>query len=197
MGPVTCDVTVSSDGFCAGPHQSMQFPLGEGAEELHRWQFERTEENAEEIAAITEAAAFIMGSHMFGPPPGHHATDWTGWWGDNPPYHAPVFVLSTHPRPLIRLDGGTSFQFVTEGIHEALSEAQEAAGEQPVAIAGGANTIVQFLNAGLIDELRLHIAPIKLGRGEAITVENIETHMDRYSRRETTLATHVHYRRRR
>lgn len=197
MGLVTCDVTVSSDGFCAGPNQCLETPLGEGGEKLHRWQLERTEENTAEIAAITEASAFIMGLNMFGPPEQALESDWNGWWGDNPPYHAPVFVLSHHPRPTLRLDGGTSFQFVTRGIHEALSEAKEAAGEGQVAIAGGANTIVQFLNEGLIDELRLHIAPIQLGKGEAITVETIESHMDRYSRRETSLATHVYYRRRR
>ncbi len=197
MGLVTCDVTVSSDGFCAGPNQSMTTPLGEGGEKLHRWQFENTEENSDEIAAITEASAFIMGMNMFTPPEHASSADWSGWWGENPPYHAPVFVLSHHPRSTIRLVGGTSFQFVTQGIHEALSEAREAAGDNPVAIAGGASTIVQFLSEGLIDELRLHIAPIHLGQGEAITVEKIESHMDRYSRRETSLATHVYYRKRR
>ena len=197
MGPVVCDVTVSLDGFCAGPHQSMDNPLGEGAEALHRWQFERLDENQAEISAITEASAFIMGSKMFGPPAGEDDADWIGWWGETPPYHAPVFVLSHHPKPMLCLEGGTSVQFVPDGIEEALAEAQEAAGENPVAIAGGANTIVQFLRAGVIDELRLHIAPIRLGHGEAISVEDIETHMDRVSRRETTLATHVYYQRRR
>ena len=197
MGPVVCDVTVSLDGFCAGPNQSMEQPLGEGAEALHRWQFENLEENQAEISAITQASAFIMGSKMFGPPAGEDDADWIGWWGENPPYHAPVFVLTNHPKPVLCLEGGTSFQFISEGIEEALAEAREAAGENPVAIAGGASTIVQFLRAGLIDELRLHIAPIRLGRGEAITVEDIETHMDRVSRRETSLVTHVYYRRRR
>lgn len=197
MGSVVCDVTVSLDGFCAGPHQSMDNPLGEGAEALHRWQFERLDENQAEISAITEASAFIMGSKMFGPPAGEEDADWIAWWGETPPYHAPVFVLSHHPKPMLCLEGGTSFQFVPDGIEEALAEAQEAAGENPVAIAGGANTIVQFLRAGLIDELRLHIAPIRLGHGEPISVEDIETHMDRVSRRETTLATHVYYQRRR
>ncbi|MFJ2353159.1 dihydrofolate reductase family protein [Glutamicibacter sp. NPDC087673] len=193
MGSVVCDVTVSLDGFCAGPNQSMDNPLGEGAEALHRWQFERLDENQAEISAITQASAFIMGSKMFGPPAGEENADWIGWWGETPPYHAPVFVLSHHPKPMLCLEGGTSFQFVPDGIEEALAEAQEAAGENPVAIAGGANTIVQFLRAGLIDELRLHIAPIRLGHGEPISVEDIETHMDRVSRRETTLATHVYY----
>lgn len=197
MGSVVCDVTVSLDGFCAGPNQSMDNPLGEGAEALHRWQFERLEENQAEISAITHASAFIMGSKMFGPPAGEENADWIGWWGETPPYHAPVFVLSHHPKPMLCLEGGTSFQFVPDGIEEALAEAQEAAGENPVAIAGGANTIVQFLRVGLIDELRLHIAPIRLGHGEPISVEDIETHMDRVSRRETTLATHVYYQRRR
>lgn len=175
----------------------MENPLGEGAEALHRWQLENTEENQAEIAAITNASAFIMGRKMFGPPAGQDDSDWVGWWGEDPPYHAPVYVLSHHPKTMIRLDGGTSFQFVPEGIEEALSEAREEAGDHEVAIAGGAETIVQFLRAGLIDELRLHIAPIRLGRGEQITVEDIETHMDRVSRRETALATHVYYRRRR
>lgn len=197
MGPVHCDVTVSLDGFCAGARQSMQHPLGDGGEDLHRWQFEQTKENETEIAAITDASAFIMGQNMFGPPSGNEQADWIGWWGDNPPYHAPVFVLTHHHKPTLCLEGGTSFQFITQGIEEALCQAQDAAGERPVAIAGGAQTIVQFLRAGLIDELRLHIAPIRLGQGEAITVEDIEMHMDRTNHRETTLATHVYYQRRR
>ncbi|WP_334123370.1 dihydrofolate reductase family protein [Glutamicibacter sp.] len=197
MGDVVCDVTVSLDGFCAGVNQSMQNPLGEGGESLHRWQFEQTDQNADEIAAITQASAFIMGRNMFGPPAGDINVDWDGWWGDNPPYHAPVFVLTHHHQPTLCLEGGTSFQFITRGIHEALEEAREAAGEQHVAIAGGAQTITQFLQAGLIDELRLHIAPIQLGHGEAITTEDIGLHMDRVSRRETPLVTHVTYQRRR
>ena len=160
---------MSLDGFVAGPNQSVEDPLGEGAEVLHRWMFERREENLAEVEAIVDAGAFIMGRNMFGPVRGEWDDfEWRGWWGEDPPYHAPVFVLTHHPRPPAEMEGGTTFHFVTEGIDSALTSAKEAAGDRSVAIAGGAETVRQYLNAGAIDELRLHIAPVLLGSGERL-----------------------------
>lgn len=165
MGEVTCDVTMSLDGYVAGPEQSLENPLGVGGERMHRWMFEQRDRNAAAVEKITQAGAYIMGRHMFGPDRGEWDLDWTGWWGEEPPYHAPVFVLSHHPREPVTMKGGTTFHFVTDGIAAALVRAREAAGERNVAIAGGAQTIDQYLAAGLIDELRLHVAPLILGGG--------------------------------
>ncbi|MFD0903154.1 dihydrofolate reductase family protein [Actinomadura sediminis] len=165
MGEVTCDVTMSLDGYVAGPHQSLENPLGVGGERMHRWMFEQREQNAAAIERITAAGAYIMGRNMFGPDRGDWDLDWTGWWGEEPPYHAPVFVLSHHPREPLPMKGGTTFHFVTEGIEAALARAREAAGGRDVAVAGGAETIGRYLAAGLIDELRLHVAPVLLGGG--------------------------------
>ena len=133
---VTCDISVSADGFAAGPNQSLQHPLGEGGERLHRWMRERPDENAAEIAAMLQAGAYIMGRNMFGPGRGEWDEEWTGWWGEDPPYHAPVFVLTHHPRAPLTMPGGTTFTFVTDGIESALAQARAAAGERPVAVAG-------------------------------------------------------------
>ncbi|PNI07165.1 5-amino-6-(5-phosphoribosylamino)uracil reductase [Arthrobacter sp. AFG7.2] len=169
MNSVTCDITVSLDGFVAGPNQSRSAPLGEGGEDLHRWMFEEPEANATAIEGILSSRAYIMGRNMFaGPGPGTWAEDWHGWWGVDPPYHAPVFVLTHHPRPPLQMEGGTTFTFVSDGIRSALDQAREAAGGEDVAIAGGAETARQYLAAGLIDELRLHIAPVLLGSGERL-----------------------------
>ena len=163
MSIVTCDLSVSVDGYVAGPHQSVENPVGEGGMALHQWHFGA--EGAD--AAIVEewqtgVGAYIMGRHMFGPDRGEWDLDWTGWWGDEPPYGVPVFVLGHRPRPSIQV-GLTTFLFVTEGIGAALVEARAAAGEQKVAVAGGASTANQYLAAGLVDQLHLHIAPIVLG----------------------------------
>ncbi|MEU4233008.1 dihydrofolate reductase family protein [Nonomuraea sp. NPDC026600] len=169
MSKVTCDIAMSVDGFVAGPNQSLANPLGEGAEEcLHRWMFDEPEAHAAVIEGITAAGAFIMGRNMFGPGRDAWDLDWSGWWGDEPPYHAPVFVLTHHPREPLPMKGGTTFTFVTEGIEAALAQARETAGDRDVAIAGGASTVNQYLAAGLIDELRLHVAPVILGRGERL-----------------------------
>ena len=130
--------------------------------------FEEPEEHAAERAAITSAGAYIMGRNMFGPDRGEWDLDWTGWWGDDPPYHAPVFVLTHYEREPVEMQGGTTFHFVTGGPEEALRLATEAAGDGTISIAGGASTINQYLRAGYIDELRLHVAPIVLGSGEAL-----------------------------
>ncbi|MFF3442410.1 dihydrofolate reductase family protein [Streptosporangium sp. NPDC002721] len=169
MSKVTCDMAMSLDGFVAGPNQSLENPLGEGAKEcLHRWMFEEPERHTAVLEGITAAGAFIMGRNMFGPGRGAWDLDWSGWWGEEPPYHAPVFVLTRHPREPLTMKGGTTFFFVTDGIEAAMARAREAAGDSDVAVAGGAETVNQYLAAGLIDELRLHIAPVILGGGERL-----------------------------
>ena len=196
MSKVTCDMTMSVDGFAAGPNQTADKPFGDGnVDALHRWMFEQPDQNAAELEAITSAKAYVMGRNMFGPIRGEWDEAWTGWWGDDPPYHAPVFVLTHHPREQVPMQGGTTFTFVTDGIEAALARAREAAGDGDVAIAGGAHTVNQYLAAGLVDELRLHVAPVVLGRGErlldgagALALEPIGEVSG------TDLVTHLHYR---
>ena len=195
MNKVTCDLTVSLDGFLAGPDQSLSEPLGKGGESLHRWMFEEPEANAEAIQGILSAGAYIMGRNMFaGPGPIAWAADWRGWWGEEPPYHAPVFVLTHEPRPPLEMGGGTTFHFVADGVVSALAQARAAAGERDVAVAGGADTARQFLSAGLIDELRLHISPLILGGGTRLLdgVGNLTLEPTEVSG--TGLVTHVRYR---
>ncbi|WP_144670108.1 dihydrofolate reductase family protein [Arthrobacter sp. U41] len=193
MSRVTSDLTISLDGFVAGPNQSLAEPLGEGGERLHRWMFEEPGPNAAALEGILEAGAYIMGRNMFAGP-GVWEEEWRGWWGEEPPYHAPVFVLTHHPREPLAMQGGTTFNFVTEGIESAMAQAQTAAGNKDVAIAGGAQTVRQYLWAGLIDELRLHIAPIVLGAGERLLdgVANLQLEPTEVSG--TGLVTHVRYR---
>jgi dihydrofolate reductase len=194
MTKVTCDVTISLDGFVAGPNQSPANPLGERGERLHRWMFEERDANAAAIDAVTSAGAYIMGRNMFGPGRGAWDEEWKGWWGDDPPYHAPVFVLTHHPRAPLPMQGGTTFHFVTDGIESALALAREAAGDADVAIAGGAATINQFLSAGLIDELRLHVAPMLLGAGERLFDGVGDLDLERVDMSGTELVTHLTYR---
>jgi dihydrofolate reductase len=180
MSKVRVHISVSLDGYVAGPNQSMENPLGEGGERLHDWVvrlkawrqasgMEGGEEDASTPVVLEEYAnvgAEIMGRGKFGPPTRGPWEDdgWQGWWGDVPPFHKPVFVLTNHPRaPLTLAD--TTFTFVTDGIHSAMAQAREAAGEKDVFIGGGANVINQYLAAGLVDELELHVAPIILGGG--------------------------------
>jgi len=190
---VTCGISISVDGFAAGPRQSLDHPIGEGGDRLHRWMFEQPEANAAELAALTSAGAYIMGRNMFGPGRGAWDEDWRGWWGEEPPYHAPVFVLSHHPRDPLTMQGGTTFTFVTEGIEAALARARTAAGTGTVAIAGGASTVNQYLAAGLIDELWLHIAPATLGTGERL-FDGVDLTLEPIAARHTDLVTHVRYR---
>jgi dihydrofolate reductase len=195
MTKVTCDMSMSVDGFVAGPHQSPDKPFGEGVDDrLHRWMFEQPEANAAEMDAITEAGAYVMGRNMFGPGRGDWDLDWKGWWGDDPPYHAPVFVLTHHPREPVTMQGGTTFTFVTDGIESALAQAREAAGDGDVAIAGGAATINQYLAAGAIDVLRLHVAPVVLGAGERLLdgVGNFD--LEPLGVTSNELVTHLSYR---
>ena len=165
MPEVTCDVTVSLDGYAAGPGQRREDPLGRGGESLHRWMFEQPDRNRAWLDGILGAGAYIMGRNMFGPDRGEWDLGWRGWWGPEPPYRAPVFVLGHREREPVAMEGGTTYHFVTGGIAAALEQARAAAGDRRVAIAGGAQTIAQYLRAGLIDELRLHVAPILLGGG--------------------------------
>lgn len=195
MSHVTCDLTVSLDGYVAGPNQRLEEPLGDGAELLHRWMFEEPEANAPEIEAILAAGAFIMGRNMFaGPGPAVWDKEWRGWWGDEPPYHAPVFVLTHHRREPLEMEGGTTFYFVTDGIESALAQAREAAADKDVAISGGAQTARQYLSAGLMDELRLHISPMILGGGERLLDQVGNLTLEQTGVRGTGLVTHVRYR---
>jgi dihydrofolate reductase len=195
MTKVTCDMAVSVDGFTAGPDQSADKPLGDGpVERLHQWMFEQPEANAAELEAIVAASAFIMGRNMFGPGRGEWDESWKGWWGEEPPYHAPVFVLTHHPREPVEMQGGTTFTFVTDGIESALAQAREAAGSGDVAIAGGASTVNQYLAAGAIDELRLHVVPVVLGVGDRLFEGVGPLSLERVGVNATDLVTHLTYR---
>ena len=171
MSSVTCNVAVSLDGFAAGPNQSVDNPLGEGGDRLGEWMFAADRPDADADAAdeiLRGVGAHIMGRKMFGGGDGPWDETWRGWWGEDPPYHAPVFVLTHHAREPLPMQGGTTFNFVTDGIEAALEQARAVAGDQDVAIAGGASTVQQYLAAGLLDELHLHIVPIVLGAGERL-----------------------------
>lgn len=173
--------TLSIDGFGAGANQSLDNPLGVGGSELHKWfiptrTFQRMHGSGDGTTGIDDdfaargfsnVGAWILGRNMFGPIRGPWPDDgWKGWWGDNPPYHTHVFVLTHHARASIAMEGGTTFHFVTDGIHAALDRAFEAAKGQDVRLGGGVDTIRQYLRAGLIDEMHLAISPVLLGSGE-------------------------------
>jgi dihydrofolate reductase len=175
--------TISLDGYGAGPNQDLNHPLGIGGTELHQWLFPtRTLQQAlfgqdgttgvdDDFAArgFHNVGAWILGRNMFSPHRGPRADmSWKGWWGDSPPYHVPVFILTHRARLSIEMEGGTTFHFVTGGIHEALERAREAAAGKDVRIGGGPDTIRQYLREGLIDELHVAISPVLLGRGEAL-----------------------------
>ncbi|MEA2224303.1 MAG: hypothetical protein QOH83_2679 [Solirubrobacteraceae bacterium] len=179
MTKLTFDITMSLDGFIAGPNQTTEQPLGEGGERLHKWVYglrtwrekmgmeggvtNRDSEILEQSVAAT--GAVIMGRGMFGGGDGPWDESWEGFWGDEPPYHAPVFVLTHHPREALPMKGGTTFTFVTDGIESALEQARAAAGGKNIAVAGGASVAQQYLKAGLLDEFQVHISPILLGDG--------------------------------
>jgi dihydrofolate reductase len=199
---------ISIDGYGAGPNQDLENPLGVGGAALHEWAFAtRTFKEMfgrdggttgvdDDIAArgFTNIGAWIMGRNMFGPIRGAWPDDeWKGWWGEEPPYHVPVFVLSHHPRPSIAMAGGTTFHFITDGIENALKRAKDAANGQDVRLGGGIAIIRQYLRAGLIDEMHLAIAPILLGSGEHLFA-GLDIVALGYRCREhiaTTNATHV------
>lgn len=176
--------TISLDGYGAGPNQDINNPLGVGGTELHPWLFPtRTFQKAlfgkddgttgvdDDFAArgFQNVGAWILGRNMFSPDRGPWVDiGWKGWWGDNPPYHVPVFIVTHHARPPIEMEGGTTFYFITGGIREALARAREAAAGKDVRIGGGPDTIRQYLREGLIDELHIAISPVLLGRGESL-----------------------------
>ena len=195
MSKVTTDMAMSLDGFVAGPNQSKDNPLGEGiGDSLHQWMFDEAEKHAEVIEKITDAGAFIMGRNMFGPDRGEWDLEWNGWWGPEPPYHGPVFVLANRPRASLTMEGGTTFHFVTDGIHAALERARAAAGDRDISVAGGAHTVNQYLAAGLIDELRLHIAPVIVERGERLLAGVGDPKLTPVSVGGSDLVTHLTYR---
>jgi dihydrofolate reductase len=195
MGRVTCDVSVTVDGFVTGTNQRLEEPFGDGpGERLHRWQFEQREANAEQVAAILAAGAYVMGRNMFSPGRGDWDESWTGWWGAEPPYRAPVFVLTHYERAPLVMQGGTTFTFVTGGPAAALELARAAAGGKDVSICGGAATVNQYLAAGAIDELRLHVVPLILGAGERLFDGVVDVELEQVSAVQTELVTHLTYR---
>lgn len=190
MGKVVVDISMSLDGFVAGPNPTLEEPLGEKGEELHEWVV-RTNywrerhgleggEEDEDSEVIREASssvgASVMGRKMFSGGSGPWESDprSMGWWGDEPPFHTPVFVLTHHAREPEEMEGGTTFFFVTDGIEAAIEQARAAAGEGNVAIGGGANAIQQALAAGLVDELQVHVAPVLLGGGTRLFGEGAD-----------------------
>jgi dihydrofolate reductase len=192
---VVCDISTSADGYVAGPGQTAEKPFGDGpVDRLHAWMFDTPDENKAEADRVVLAGAFVMGRNMFGPGRGDWDLSWMGWWGEDPPYHAPVFVLTHHPRDPLTMQGGTTFTFVTDGIESALDQARKAAGDRDVSIAGGAATINQFLAAGLVDELRIHIAPVILGAGERLFDGVPSLQLELLAVRAASLTTHVSYR---
>jgi dihydrofolate reductase len=184
MSKLRCHISISLDGFVAGPNQSEENPLGEGGERLHDWVVplaawrrshgrqggEVNESTRVFEEAVENIGAAVMGRNMFGPIGGGAWGDeqWTGWWGDEPPYHYPVFILTHHPRDAVVMKGGTTFHFVTDGIESALDQAKEAAGGKDVMLWGGGQVAQQYLAAGLLDELELHVVPVVLGGGSRL-----------------------------
>jgi len=204
---VKARIAVSLDGFIAGPNQGTEHPLGEGGERLHDWALETEawrrehgheggEDNldSEVIDEIQQGiGAVIMGRNMFSPGRGEWDPDWKGWWGDEPPFKAPVFILTHHPRETIEMQGGTTFTFVTDGVEATLEQARAAAGDEDILIAGGAKAIQQYLAAGLVDELFLHVVPILLGGGERLLVDVGEIELQQLEVVGTPAVTHIRY----
>jgi dihydrofolate reductase len=208
MNSVTCQISISLDGFVAGPNQSIDNPIGEGGMRLHQWAFQTDSWRAQhgleggerspddEVAAevFEGIGAYIMGRNMFGGGDGPWDESWTGWWGADPPYHVPVFVLTHHSREPLVMQGGTTFTFVTDGIESALEQAGAAAGDADVSIAGGASAVRQYLAAGLLDELYLHIVPVILGAGERLLEDVGDPTLEPIKVVASPAATHVKYR---
>ena len=188
---------MSLDGFTAGVHQSFEHPFGDNfsSDLLDNWMFAEPEKDnhKKEIEGILDAGAFIMGSNMFGPKDRRDTPEWKGWWGDNPPYHAPVYVLSHKERDPIEMEGGTTFYFVTDGIESALSQAKDAAGNRNVKIMGGANTVNQYLKAGLVDELWLHIVPVIIGKGTRLFDGVSDLKLEPIEVSGSQVVTHIRY----
>jgi dihydrofolate reductase len=205
-------ITMTLDGYIAGPNQSLENPLGEGGLPIHEWVFNlktfrelhgdpgggETDVNDDVLReAATNVGATIMGRNMFGGYPGAWAADnpWKGWWGDTPPFHTPVYVMTHYPRQPLVMEGGTTFFFVTDGIEAALRQARETAGGKDVALGGGANVFQQYFAAGLLDEVELHIVPLLLGGGERLFADGAANVMLEQIRViEGRGVTHVKYR---
>ena len=199
MPDTTCHMSISLDGFVAGPDQSRENPLGKRGREVHSWHL--GDERANDADATAEGwlmrprGAYVMGRNMFGPIRGDWDEDWDGWWGSEPPYHASVFVLTHHAREPIEMEGGTSFHFVTQGFEAAYAQARETAGEDGIDIAGGASTVRQALAAGVIDELTLDVVPVLFGSGERL-FDGVESlGFEPVEVLHSPLATHIRYRR--
>jgi dihydrofolate reductase len=211
MNTVTLDITISLDGFVSGPNASLEHPLGENGMQLHEWVFNLVSwrgphgleggETGPEDDLIREreerAGATIMGRKMFsgGSGPWEDDPNAGGWWGDAPPFEMPVFVLTHHARKTVVHDNGTEFVFVTGGIEEALERAREAAGDKDIGISGGAEVAQQYLAAGLVDELQIHIAPLLLGRGVRLFGELVDpVHLELTRTLHSDKAAHLYYR---
>lgn len=212
MSKLKFEISISLDGFVAGPNQSPENPLGVGGEGLHEWVVrleawrrphgrEGGEVNASTPVmeeALENIGATIMGRNMFGggPGPWDEAEPWDGWWGEEPPFHTPVFVLTHHPRPPLQKQGGTSFHFVTDGIESALEQAKAAAAGKDVRLGGGAEVARQYLRAGLVEELQLNLVPVLLGAGErlfeGLGPGDLELELDRVV--DAPDVTHLRYR---
>ena len=195
---VTSHMSISLDGFVAGPDQSEDNPLGVDGIKLHHWHLNDPKHQVDE--AFTERllglrGAYIMGRNMFGPVRGEWGnSDWRGWWGPEPPYHAPVFVLTHHPHEPIEMEGGTTFYFITDGFDSALERAKAAAGRRDVDIAGGASTVRQAFAAGAIDELVLDVVPVLLGAGERLFDAVNDPGLEPVEVIQSPHATHIRYR---
>jgi dihydrofolate reductase len=191
-------MSMSVDGYVAGPDQSLESPLGVGGRQLHEWHFENPDMHEVDVAATAELlrpmGAYVMGRNMFGPIRGPWSEDWRGWWGDEPPYHAPVFVLTHHKREPIEMAGGTTFHFVTDGFEAALARAKDIAGEADVDIAGGASTVRQGFEAGAIEDLYLDVLPVVLGSGESIFDGIAPPTLTQLEVTHSPVATHIRYR---
>jgi dihydrofolate reductase len=207
MSKLKANMAVSLDGFAAGPNQSLENPLGEGGERLHEWLFQlevfrrvhggeggEVNESTPVVEEMTDAGAVLMGRRMFGGGSGPWDESWRGWWGDDPPFNAPVFVLTHHARDSLPMLGGTTFHFVTDGIEAALDRAREAAGGRDVLIGGGASIVQQYLAAGLLDELTISIAPVLLGSGTRFFADGAAPELEQLAAIEAPGVAHLRYR---
>jgi dihydrofolate reductase len=210
MSKLRCHISISADGFAAGPNQSFENPLGEGGGQLHEWALSLAawrEPHGREGGEVNESTqiveetsanigAGVMGRNMFGPPGGGDWGEepWDGWWGADPPYHNDVYVLTHHPREAAAMEGGTTFHFVTDGIEQALERAKESADGRDVRLWGGAQAVQQYLNAGLLDVLELHIVPVLLGGGASLFDGVVGARLEQLRAVEAPGVTHVKYR---
>jgi dihydrofolate reductase len=210
MPKVRADISMSLDGFVAGPNQSFEDPLGVGGMQLHEWAFRleawRSQHGLEggetgvDSALVEESTsstgAVVMGRRMFsgGSGPWEDDSNAGGWWGDDPPFHAPVFVVTHHPRELLQQQGGTSFTFVTDGVESAVQQARAVASDKDVLVAGGGSVVQQCLAAGLLDEIQVHVVPVLLGTGVRLFEDASPARLEITRVVERPLATHIRYR---